>query len=178
MFRRLGFFCALVDSADLAGLSFSARPGTNSRSKEDRNEERMAKYRHPIFEMYEFRDEAILALTPQTAPAAKEATAPESWTFKNLAVSRTANVTHVEFKSSHVFEEEALADLRADFAQLADRLIRDSKVLLDFTSVEQVCAAAINEIVLFNQKLRTKGSRIALCCLDPVARESFFAVRD
>jgi anti-anti-sigma regulatory factor len=137
----------------------------------------MAKYRHHIFEMYEFRDEAIRALTPKTAHHVTEATAPESWTFKHLAVSRSASVTHVEFKRAQAFDEETVSDLRADFAQLADSLVRDSKVLLDFAGVELFCAASIDELVLFNQKLRTKGSRIALCCLDPVARDTFFAAR-
>ena len=44
----------------------------------------MAKYRHRIFEMYEFRDEATRALTPKSARPATEATAPESWTFKSF----------------------------------------------------------------------------------------------
>jgi anti-anti-sigma regulatory factor len=176
VFRRLGFFCALVESVDLALVALVG--AASPRSKEDRDEKEMAKYRHPIFEMYEFRDEAIHALMPMTTSTATEATAPESWTFKHLAVSRTASITLVEFKSTQVLEEETLSDLRADFEQLANNLIRDSKVLLDFTNVEQLCAASIKEIVLFNQKLRTKGSRIALCCLGPVARESFFAARD
>ena len=44
----------------------------------------MAKYRHRIFEMYEFRDEAILALTPRSAPAETADAAVESWTFQQV----------------------------------------------------------------------------------------------
>lgn len=134
----------------------------------------MAKYRHRIFEMYEFRDESIRALTPKIARPVTEATAPESWSFKRLAVSLSGCVTHVEFKNSQASEDENVSDLREDFAQLADRLARDSKVLLDFAGVKSFCAASINTLVLFNQKLRNKGSRIVLCCLEPTARESFF----
>ena len=137
----------------------------------------MAKYRHRIFEMYEFRDEAIRALTPKTAHLATEGAGSEPWTFTHLAVSRSASVTHVEFKTAQTIAEETLSDFREDFAQLADRLDRDSKVLLDFAGVKLFCAACIDEIILLNQNLRTKGSRIALCCLDPTARESFFAAR-
>ena len=137
----------------------------------------MAKYRHRIFEMYEFRDEAIRALTPKTVCPVTEPTAPESWALKHLAVSRSASVTHVEFKKAQTFGKETVSDLRNDFAQLADRLARDSKVLLDFAGVKSICAASIEQLVLFNQKLRIKGSRIALCCLDPTVRECFFAAR-
>ncbi len=134
----------------------------------------MAKYRHRIFEMYEFRDEANRALTPKSARPVTEATDPESWTFKYLAVSRSAGVSHVQFKRTQAFEEETVNDLRADFSQLADKLVRDSKVLLDYGGVKSFCAAAIDELIRFNQKLRTKGSRIALCCLDPTVHQSFF----
>ena len=134
----------------------------------------MAKYRHRFFEMYEFRDEAIRALTPKTAHLATEGAGSESWTFTHLAVSRSASVTHVEFKRVQTFGEEIVSDLRKEFAQLADALVRDSKVLLDFAGVKLFCAACIDEIILLNQNLRTKGSRIVLCCLDPAVRASFF----
>ena len=137
----------------------------------------MAKYRHRIFEMYEFRDEAVLAITPKSENTVTEATTPESWTFAHLAVSRSASVTLVQFKETRTFEEETVSELRDDFAQLADSLGRDSKVLLDFTGVELFSSDAIDALVLFNQKLQTKGSRLALCCLGPATRESFFAAR-
>ena len=125
--------------------------------------------------MYEFRDEATRALTPKSARPVTEATAAESWTFKHLNVSCSAGVVHVQFKSAQTFGEETVNDLRVDFSQLADRLVRDSKVLVDFVGVKSFCAASIDELNLFNQKLRTKGSRIALCCLDPTVHQSFFA---
>jgi len=137
----------------------------------------MAKYRHQIFEMYEFRDEAISALTPKFARPATEATDPESWAFKHLVVSRSSCVTLVEFQPVQTFGEEAVNDLRDDFTQLADRLARDSKVLLDFAGVVSFIAASIDTLVLFKQKLQTKGSRLALCCLNPATRETFSAAR-
>ena len=134
----------------------------------------MAKYRHRIFEMYEFLDEATCALTPKSARPVTEATAPESWTFKHLAVSRSASVTHVQFKRAQTFGEETASDLGEDFSQLADKLARDSKVLLDFAGVTSFSSASIDALDLFKRKLQIKGSRIALCCLDPAVRQSFF----
>jgi hypothetical protein len=126
--------------------------------------------------MYEFRDETIRALTPRIAKPTTEATALEAWVFKHLAVSRSAGVTHVKFKEAETVGEEAVSNFGSDFAQLADRLGRDSKVLLDFAGVKEFSAASIDVLVQFKQKLQTKGSRLALCCLDPAVRESFFAV--
>jgi anti-anti-sigma regulatory factor len=124
--------------------------------------------------MYEFHDEATRALTPKSPRPVKEATAPESWTFKHLAVSRSASVTHVQFKRAQTFGQETMSDLREDFSQLAERLVRDSKVLFDFAGVMSFSSASIDALALFKQKLKIKGSRIALCCLDPEARQSFF----
>lgn len=51
---------------------------------------------------------------------------------------------------------------------------RSRSFLLDFVGAKSFCADAIDELILFNQKLRTKGSRMALCCLDPTVHQSFF----
>jgi len=137
----------------------------------------MAKCRHRIFEMYEFRDEAIVALTPKAAHPVQEATDPKPWTFKHLAVSRSASMTHVKFKGAESIGEVAVSELREDFAQLAERLVRDSRVLMDFADVTSFCPGSVDVLVLFNQKLQYKGSRIVLCCVAPAARNSFFAAR-
>ncbi len=134
----------------------------------------MAKYRHRIFEMYEFHDEAARELMPQLAHPATKVTAPESWTFKQLAVSRSVGVTRVEFKVAQVAGEEIENDLRQDFALLGERLVKDSKVLIDFTGVTSFSAASIGLLVQLNQVLQIKGSRLALCCLAPAVHQSFF----
>ena len=136
----------------------------------------MAKLPHRIFEIYESREEAIQVLTPKSERTATDATAPESWEFRHLVVSRSAGVTLVQFNEAQDFGDETVAGLRDDFAQLADQLGRDNKILLDFTGVVVFGPAFISAIALFNKKLRVKGSRIALCCLAPGVRESFFAV--
>ena len=136
----------------------------------------MAKYRHRVFEMYDFLDEAIRALTPKWEYSETE-TAPELWTLRHLAVSRSALVTHVKFQGATTFADETLSDLRDDFEQLADRLDKDSKVVLDFTGVALFNPAAIQALTQFNDKLRTRGSRMVLCSLDPAARDCFFAAR-
>jgi anti-anti-sigma regulatory factor len=138
----------------------------------------MAKIPHRIFEIYESREEATRALTPKLQKAAKESSAPHSWTFQHLSVSRTGGVTHIQFTEAREFGEETVAGLREDFAQLADKLGIDSKVLVDFTGIVLFSAAFIEALVLFRKRLRTKGSRVALCCLAPAAREFFFLPQD
>ena len=134
----------------------------------------MAKYLHRIFEMYDFRDEAISALTPKVESIETDLTPPDSWDFQHLNVSRSEGVTHVEFQQAKTFDETTVRELREDFTQLAEKLGRDSKVLLDFTGVDELSSAVIDTLVLFHKRLRAKGSRIALCSLDPTAKEAFF----
>lgn len=137
----------------------------------------MAKYRHRIFEMYEFRDEAIRALTSNLENPVTEVTTPESWDLTHLAVSRSAGVTHVQFKQPETLAEETVSGLREDFVQLKDRLERGSKVLLDFTGVVSFSPASIDALGLLHKHLRNKGSRIVLCSLSPAAHGCFFATR-
>ena len=134
----------------------------------------MAKYRHRIFEIYKFRDEAERALTSKSARLVMQNAASEPWTFDHLAVSQSAGVAIVTFDRERAFTETTTIDLRADFVQLADGLARDSRVLFDFVGVESFCAAAIDELIRFNQKLRSEGSLMALCCLAPTVHQSFF----
>jgi anti-anti-sigma regulatory factor len=136
----------------------------------------MAKYRHRYFEMYDLRDEAIQAMMSKTEKVATEATAPESWDFGHLEVSRKADVICVHFKVPQNFEDGATSDLRDDLARLADLLGRDSRVLLDFSGVVSFNSASISALVQFNRNLQIKGSRMALCRLSPATRQSFFVV--
>jgi anti-anti-sigma regulatory factor len=124
--------------------------------------------------MYENSDEAVLALTPKTAKPGTEIKAPSPWPFQSFTVSQSINLVFVEFNKTRAFDAATVSELRSDLAQLADRLDRGSKVLFDFTGVEVFCASSIEELALFNRRLRNKGSRIVLCCLDATVHESFF----
>jgi anti-anti-sigma regulatory factor len=134
----------------------------------------MAKYRHRLFEMYENPDEAIRALTSNSDLPGTEFSASETWDFAHLMVSRSDRVTRVAFKSGQTSEQESLSGLREDFTQLADKLARNSRVLLDFAGLTSFSDSSLESLALFNRKLQTKGSRMALCCLEPAARECFF----
>ncbi len=135
----------------------------------------MTKIRHRIFEIYASLDEATAALTPKVERAARESGAPESWDFAHLTVTRSTGVTRVQFKETNDFDEATLTALRSDFAQLADKLDIDSKVLVDFTGVNLLHTPFIDALLQFSKQLRTKGSRIALCCLAPSSLAAFFA---
>ncbi len=136
----------------------------------------LAKYRHKLFELYEFRDEALEALTskssqPAVAPAPSALDAAE---LDQVSISNAADVTVVNFKEPPDFTERNLAKLRTDFQKIAERLGGDSRVLLDFTGATAVGPPAIELLTAFNQKLRIKGSRMALCCLAPDVQRAFF----
>ncbi len=143
----------------------------------------MAKYRHRLFEMYETPAEAALALTPNASrPTGMPERDPrtedsESWTFKHLVVSRANRLTHVRFPKAHSITDETVDDLREDFNQLADKLEKDSRVLLDFSGVTEIGPGSIDVLAQFRQKLRTRGSRMVLSGLAPAPRQSFFDSR-
>ena len=137
----------------------------------------MAKHRHRIFEMYDHCNEAARALTPKFDGTETEAAAPESGALRHLEVSCSASVTHVTFSAATTFGDETINDLRADLAQLADGLGKDSKVLMDFSGVVSFSPASINALAQFNERLRTRGSRMVLCSLESTARDCFFAGR-
>lgn len=134
----------------------------------------MAKYRHRVFEMYEYRAETIRALTPKSAQDATESPVHDSTTFEHVVVSYSAGVTHVQFKAGASGEETA-TNFRGDLARLAESLDRNSKVVLDLAGVDSLSDASIAALAQFQQQLKNKGSRMALCCLEPAVRESFFA---
>jgi len=138
----------------------------------------MAKYRHKIFDMYEYEDEAIKALSSKTAPPVAEAATPEPWTFKHLAVSRADGVTLVQFRELKTFEAATVGELRTDFIQLAERLAGQSRVLLNFAGVTSFNAASLDILVLFNEKLKASGSRMAMCSFNPATRETFLPMVD
>lgn len=124
--------------------------------------------------MYDFRDEALRALVPKEANPETDTALPITLNCKHLTVASTKGVTHVEFKGAQDFGEETVNDISKDFARLLANLDIDSKVLLDFTNVESVCAACIDIFIHFSESLRHKGSRVVLCGLDVEARKYFF----
>jgi anti-anti-sigma factor len=125
--------------------------------------------------MYELRDEAVAALTPSNPTVQdEEPEVPASRSFTHLKVSLKNHVTLVQFKGAEAFDQKTSLKLQADFKLLADKLSRDSKVLLDFSGVAAFSPASIGILAAFNQTLRNKGSRIALCCLEPDVHRTFF----
>ena len=137
----------------------------------------MAKYRHRTFEMFDFPDEATSALASKSTRPAADREDPESWTFQQLVAVRTASVIHVKFKKRERSAEELSTQFRKDFSQLADSLVNGSSVLLDFESLSEFGSECIDELGRFNGKLQSKGSRMALCNLEPAVRASFFPNR-
>ncbi len=103
----------------------------------------MAKYRHRIFEMYECRDEAPRALTPKSARPVTEATAPESWTFKHLAVSHSPSWAYVQLKRAQTFGIESTTDLRLTFLQIG---WFGTKGLVGLRWCKVVCAAPLTSL--------------------------------
>jgi MFS superfamily sulfate permease-like transporter len=137
----------------------------------------MAKYRHRFFEMYDRREEAVSDLMPKVLPDAGAQMLPESESFQHLVISRAAGVTLVEFKSPATFADVSLKELGDDFALLAETAERHCKIVLDFSGIESVSPGVIEALMQLHGTLKNRGSRLALCALEPAAREAFFTAR-
>lgn len=135
---------------------------------------KMAKYRHRTFEMFDSSDEATSALASKSARPVADSSDPASWSFQHLVAARSASVIHVNFKNRERLDAELPNQLRQDFLQLADSLVNNSAVLLDFEGLSEFGSKCIDELKQFNGKLQYKGSRMALCNLEPAVRASFF----
>jgi len=128
--------------------------------------------------MYEGRDEAICALTPDSEKSEQAAPADLlSSPFRQMTVLHSASLTHVRLNGETRPADDRVDDLRDDLSTLADMLDISSKVLLDFGDVESFSSACINELALFDRRLRHRGSRIVLCALTPATRACFFPAR-
>ena len=135
----------------------------------------MAKDRHRIFEIYESRDEAGWELMPKAHKDVNDIAASETWSFKQLNVSHLAGIIQIQFKEADLSAPEIIAEVQDDFAQLADKLSGNSRVLIDFTGVQMFGSAGINALIMFNRRLKIRGSRMVLSCLDANVRATFFA---
>ncbi|MEO1616646.1 MAG: hypothetical protein AAFV88_12390, partial [Planctomycetota bacterium] len=87
--------------------------------------------------MFDFPDEATSALASKSQRNTAHRTAahdddPESWAFLHLVASPNEGVIHVKFKQKKQLVAEYPSELRTDFSQLADLLVNDSRVVLDF----------------------------------------------
>ena len=136
----------------------------------------MAKHRHRTFEMFDTYDEAARSLESRSLQKVDQQShePDEVWTFQCLTVSRDGRVIQVNFNSPNRPEHNQVHNLRADFTQLADSLVNDSPVLMDFEGLEEFSASSVDELALFLRKLRSKGGRMAPCNLGPAVRASFF----
>jgi len=137
----------------------------------------MAKHRHRTFEMFDHQEEAAQALGSKATRATAEVGNPEEWTFHQLFTSRLGTVIHVRFKAIEEASTTAMSELREDFLKLADSLVNDSQVMLDFEGVRDFGVGAIDALELLNGKLKSKGSRLTLCNLEPAVQASFFPHR-
>lgn len=97
--------------------------------------------------------------------------------LKQLSVSGLGSILHLEFVGAESYGAETLTEFREDLQQLTQNLPLSSKVLLDFERVKNFCADSIQSIVDFDKRLRYKGNRVVLCCINSEVLESFFPPR-
>ncbi|MGB7343882.1 MAG: STAS domain-containing protein [Pirellulaceae bacterium] len=137
----------------------------------------MAKYRHRTFEMYDFRDEAVDALTPKKPRENVDPVDPGLWKFEHFAASRTDSVTLLLFKESLGHTVDASVKMSDELSLIARSLSNDSRVLIDFEGLTEFSSDSIEALAQFKGTLQSKGSQVALCNLEPDVRAAFFPNR-
>lgn len=135
----------------------------------------MAKIRHRTFEIYDFLQEASDALASKSACINTYAIDPSQWTFRQLSAElRPTGTVQVTFRPPVAERKDSESDLGKDLTELAELLANASRVLMDFEGVSVFDSNSVNKLAEFDGKLRTRGSRIVLCNLEPGVRASFF----
>jgi hypothetical protein len=124
--------------------------------------------------MYDFRDEAVHALTYNSVSRVKDDVDLQSWDFNLIVATQSTIVTYVEFKKDADCKNEVTSAFPQDIAALTSLLAVNSRVLLDFTGLKTFSLAFIDTLMEFNTELKHRGSRLVLCCLEPAVRDSFF----
>ena len=128
--------------------------------------------------MFEFRDEAVSALTPKSTGSATESVDPALWTFQNFEASRRDGVTLITFKESKEGQnEESSRKISDELSLIARSLVNNSRVVMDFEGLPEFSADSIEALTQFNKTLQSKGSRLALCNLEPEVHTAFFPKR-
>ena len=137
----------------------------------------MAKVRHRTFEMYELRDEAVTALTGNSARTAVEKVDPGLWTFQHFVTSRSDGITLVLLKETEGSAAEVSSKIRDELSLMVRSLDHNSRVVMDFEGVSTFSSESIEALTRFNQTLISKGSQLALCNLSPDVQAAFFPNR-
>jgi hypothetical protein len=114
---------------------------------------------------------------PRVIPTTPAAALPAAESFQHLVISQAGGVTLVEFKSPATFADVNLKELSDDFSLLTESTERHCKIVMDLAGIETVSPGFVEALVQLHGKLKIRGSRIALCALEPAAREAFFAPR-
>ncbi len=137
----------------------------------------MAKYRHRLFEMFDFHDEACDALSTKGDTGSMPPVVPwEDAKLSYLTVQYENGLTKVSFLPMDASENDT-RDYRNDIAVIASQVTRNNKLLFDFSGVHTFSDTAIAALGNLSNTLRHKGSRIVLCCLSDSAKACFFPVK-
>lgn len=84
--------------------------------------------------------------------------AKEDTTNRQVHVSRTGDVVHVDFTDSELTGDDYIADLRVKIEQVAIDSPR-AKVVLNFVNIAHLSSAAIGELIRAHRRLKqTEGS--------------------
>ena len=136
----------------------------------------MAKYRHRTFEMFDFYDEAVSTLKVRPREM-QRVSGIETNTLEHLIVTEHEKIVRITFEPVCLDTPPSTCIYRDDFSQLADLLPNDSRVIVDFDGVTEFPTSSLETLEMFYRRLKSKGSRLVLCNLDPNVKSAFYPAR-
>lgn len=126
--------------------------------------------------MFDSYNEAVATLNVRPRAQPRNLNALEM-SFANLTVKQSENFVRVALRQTDVNEEQPACPFAKDLSLLAELLHNDSRVVLDFEGVEQFSAASVESLKTFYRQLKSKGSRLVLCNIEPSVKPTFYPAR-
>ncbi|RMF39551.1 MAG: anti-sigma factor antagonist [Planctomycetota bacterium] len=96
--------------------------------------------------------------------------------FKRTTVTKNGEVAIVRFNDKKLVEGASIEEMGEELMSL----VTDQHchhLLLNFEGVEFLSSAALNKLILLNQKLKDVGGTLRICGLKPDIREVFTLTR-
>ena len=96
--------------------------------------------------------------------------------YEQLIVSEVRDVTVVRFVDSKIIDTTKIHKLGEELIGLVEQESR-KHILLSFTNVEFLSSAALNKLIVLNNKVNLHGGKLRICNLCPEIHEVFMIIR-
>lgn len=93
-----------------------------------------------------------------------------------LKVTKTGDVTQVEFTSRKILDEANIAEIGDQLSTIVDREEKP-KIIISFAGVDHLSSAALGTMITINNKVKGKYGQLRLCEINPQIYEVFLITK-